>query len=155
MGLSPGLVKVKQGGVTLFAIRRSLLASCASYRPMNDYESALQGWMNKAKPKTQEADGDLFRAKDNAELADALARVRQWVRTRFSLPEDAAILVSEIACDLPGCPPLETAVAFWEGTNRHHFKLFKRASEVAPDDLPYAWMKESLILPEGFDCECC
>jgi hypothetical protein len=128
---------------------------------MTDYEAALQAWMTKsqAKPDADEAEGDLFGAKENAELTAALARVKEWVRARFSLPGDAAIMVSEIACDLPGCPPLETAIAFWTkeaGADvRHHFKLFKRAGEVAPDDLPYAWMKEALILPEGFDCECC
>ena len=122
---------------------------------MNDYEDALQGWMNRAKPAEAEESDDLFSLKRNPELAEALARVKEWVRKRFTLAEDAAILVSEVACNLPGCPPLETAVAFWEGATRHHFKLFKRTAEIAYDDLPYAWMKESLIVPEGFDCECC
>jgi hypothetical protein len=122
---------------------------------MTDYEAALQGWMGQGKPAAEEVEGDLFGGRGNPELAAALARVKEWVRTRFSLPADAAILVSEVACNLPGCPPLETAVAFWEGETRHHFKMFKRAREVGEDDLPYAWMKEALILPEGFDCECC
>ncbi len=81
--------------------------------------------------------------------------MREWTRERFKLPAEAAILVSEIVCKLPGCPPLETAVVFWEGETRHHFKLFKPVEEVAYDNLPYAWMKESLILPEGFGCDCC
>ena len=38
------------------------------------------------------------------EQLGALAQVREWTRARFDLPEDAAILVSEIACGLPGCP---------------------------------------------------
>jgi len=88
-----------------------------------------------------------------------LDRVKEWVRKRFSLAPDAAILVSEVACNLPGCPPLETVIAFWTkdetGDKRHHFKMFKRVAEVAYDDLPYAWMKDSLIVPEGFECECC
>ena len=52
---------------------------------------------------------------------------RAWTRARFALPEDAVILVSEIACGLPGCPPLETVVAFWTDDRRHRFKLFKPA----------------------------
>ena len=43
----------------------------------------------------------------------ALDRVKEWTRVRFKLPQDAAILVTEVACALPGCPPLETVVAFW------------------------------------------
>ena len=94
--------------------------------------------------------------KKRPEHLAALDRVREWTRGRFKLPEDAAILVSEVACALPGCAPLETVIAFWtEGDKRHHFKLFKPVEEVAYDNLPFTWMKESLILPEGFGCECC
>jgi len=53
----------------------------------------------------------------------ALERVKQWTRARFKLAQDAPILVGEIACGLPGCPPLETVVAFWtDGDTRHHFQ---------------------------------
>ena len=84
-----------------------------------------------------------------------LGRVRSWTRERFKLPEDAAILVSEVACALPGCPPLETVVAFWVDETRHHFKLFKRAEEVVCDDLPFSWLKDSLADPRDIVCECC
>jgi hypothetical protein len=86
----------------------------------------------------------------------ALARVREWTRARFGLPDDAAILVTELACGLPGCPPLETVVAFWtEPARRHQFKVFKPVQEVVGDDLPLAWLKDSLFVPEGFGCDCC
>jgi len=122
---------------------------------MNDYEKALQGWMSRPNPADADPEDNLLGTNRSPEQAAALARVKEWVRTRFKLAPDVAILVSEVACNLPGCPPLETAVAFWEGESRHHFKMFKRVAEVAYDDLPYAWMKESLIVPEGFECECC
>ena len=87
---------------------------------------------------------------------EALARVREWTRERFKLGGAAAILVTEIACSLPGCPPLETMVAFWtEDAKRHQFKIFKPVREVATDDLPFAWLKDSLFVPEGFGCDCC
>ena len=90
------------------------------------------------------------------ERAQGSERIREWTRERFGLPEDAMIFVSEIACGLPGCPPLETAVAFWtpDGT-RHHFKIFKPANEVVEADLPFAWMKDALAVPEGWECDCC
>ena len=76
------------------------------------------------------------------EYLQALDRVKEWTRSRFKLPEDAAILVTEVVCALPGCPPLETVVAFWtDADTRHHFKVFKPVAEVAPDDLPPAWLK--------------
>lgn len=125
----------------------------------SDYDAALSVWFSKPadtrEPRSEDADG-LFGAREqSAEQAQALERVREWVRERFKLSAEAAILVSEVACNLPGCPPLETVVAFWENEQRHHFKLFKKVEEVAYDNLPFAWMKESLIVPEGFGCECC
>ncbi len=94
--------------------------------------------------------------KKSPEQLQALDRVAAWTRVRFKLPEDAAVLVSEIACSLPGCPPLETVVAFWtEGDKRHHIKFFKSAVDVVEDDLPPVWMKNALIVPEDFGSECC
>src|SRR5215831_11564621 len=67
------------------------------------------------------------------EYLQALDRVKEWTRSRFRLPEDAAILVTEVACALPGCPSLETVVAFWtDADTRHHFKVFKRVEESCP-----------------------
>jgi nitrate reductase delta subunit len=66
----------------------------------------------------------------------ALEKVRAWTRRRFKLPVEAAILVSEVACRIPGCPPLETVVAFWTvGEQRHQFKLYKPLVEVTYDDI--------------------
>jgi hypothetical protein len=86
----------------------------------------------------------------------AIDRVRDWTRERFKLSGDAAIMVTEVTCALPGCPPLETVVAFWTASDtRHHFKVFKPVAEVVEDDLPPSWMKNALIVVEGFGCECC
>ena len=94
--------------------------------------------------------------KKSPEHLQALDRVKEWTRERFKLSQETAILVSEIACTLPGCPPLETVVAFWTADEaRHHFKLFKPVEEVLNDDLPFAWLMNSLAVPEGYDGECC
>ena len=93
--------------------------------------------------------------KKSPEHGAALARVREWTRARFNLPDEAAILVAEVACMLPGCPPLETVVAFWADERRHHFKIFKPVADVVYDDLPFAWLKDALVVPEGFECDCC
>jgi nitrate reductase delta subunit len=87
--------------------------------------------------------------------AAAAERVRQWTRERFALPEDAAVMVAEVSCTVPGCPPLETVLAFWTDNTRHHFKVFKPVAEVVADDLPPAWLKSALAEVEGIGCECC
>ena len=94
--------------------------------------------------------------KKRPDQAVAAERLKAWTRERFKLADDAAILVAEVACAVPGCPPIETVVAFWtEGDRRHHFKVFKPVAEVAPDDLPPAFMKNALADIEGIDCDCC
>jgi hypothetical protein len=86
----------------------------------------------------------------------AIGQVRDWTRTRFSLQPEDAVLVSELECAVPGCPPLETVVAFWTAdATRHHFKIFKPVAEIVEDDLPYAWLKQSLAFIEGEGCDCC
>src|SRR5262245_27783192 len=85
----------------------------------------------------------------------ALDRVREWTRERFRLDAETAILTAEVACAVPGCPPVETVIAFWDGGRRHHFKVFKPVAEVENDDLPPAFMKAALAVPEDFVCSCC
>ena len=85
----------------------------------------------------------------------ALDRVKESTRARFRLPESAVIMVSEITCTVPGCPPLETVVVFWtQDQTRHHFKVFKRAKEIVDDDLPFSWMQKALAASLD-DAGCC
>ncbi len=85
----------------------------------------------------------------------ALERVREWTRARFKLADDETVMVSEIACSVPGCPPIETHVVFWTPAGRHHFNIFKPLAEATNDDLPPAFMKNALVAAEGADLECC
>jgi len=121
---------------------------------VTEYADALQRWLS-GERKTAPRGAMRGFAKKSPEHLAALERVRTWTRERFKLCDDAAILVAEVACGLPGCPPLETVVAFWADEKRHHFKVFKPIAEVVPDDLPVAWLKSALVVPEGTDCECC
>jgi hypothetical protein len=86
---------------------------------------------------------------------DALERLEQWTRERFSLGDRDVVMVTETSSSLPGFPPRETQVGFWiaDGT-AHHFRVFKPATEVTQDDLPPTWMRSALA-GDGFDCECC
>jgi nitrate reductase delta subunit len=127
-------------------------------RLVSDYQSALAAWLKGQNPDRAPMP-ESFRIasawKKSPEHYAALDRVKGWTRERFGLPEDSAIMVAEISCSVPGCPPLETAIAFWtEGDRRHQFKVFKPVAEVVEDDLPPAWLKDALVAGEddGFDC---
>jgi hypothetical protein len=94
-------------------------------------------------------------AKRSPEHLDRLNRVREWTRSRFALPEQASIVVAEMACAVPGCPPRETVIVFWIDDRRHHIKLFKPVVEVSEEDLPPAWLMPSLAASDALDCDCC
>jgi hypothetical protein len=83
---------------------------------------------------------------------DAADRVRDWTRLRFALADDDTVMVSEIACGVPGCPPIETHVVFWTALGRHHFNVFKPLAEVSEDDLPPAFMKNAMLALEDIGC---
>jgi hypothetical protein len=85
----------------------------------------------------------------------ALDRLREWTRSRFALASDTTVMASEVSCGVPGCPPIETHVVFWTSLGRHHFKLFKPATQVTEADLPPAFMKDAIIALEGADADCC
>jgi nitrate reductase delta subunit len=93
--------------------------------------------------------------KKSPERLQVIERLAEWTRERFRLPKEATVFVSEIACPLPGCPPLETVVAFWIAEQRYQFKLFKPVAEVVVDDLPFAWLREALAVQEGVGGDCC
>jgi hypothetical protein len=128
---------------------------------MSEYQAALKAWQS---GRSAPGDGgpmpEAFRIgpafRNDPGHTAALDRVRAWTRERFSLPDETAILVAQVSCNLPGCPPLETVVAFWTGTGtRHQFKLFKPVAEVVADDLPPPWMKTALIVDVESGFECC
>ncbi len=39
-----------------------------------------------------------------------LDQIRYWMRQNFGFPKDAPIVVKEVPCVKPGCPPIETAI---------------------------------------------
>jgi hypothetical protein len=87
---------------------------------------------------------------------EAVERLKDWTRGRFTLGPGDVVVVSEIARSLPGFPLLETVVGFWTACGtRHHFKVFKSVEEVLESDLPPAWLKDALAASEGIECECC
>jgi len=87
---------------------------------------------------------------------EAATRVKRWTRERFSLSSDITLLVSEVESAAPGFPPLATVVVFWTPERKHyHWRVFKPLQEVREDDLPPAWYRDALEVPEGAQCSCC
>ncbi len=73
--------------------------------------------------------------KKDADRSAEQERVLAWTRERFKLDDEETIMVSQLPCSDPGCPPVETHVVFWTQAGRQHFKIYKPLAEVAADDL--------------------
>jgi hypothetical protein len=94
--------------------------------------------------------------RQGADHSQAFDRIAAQTRIRFKLGDEAVVLVAELACTLPGCPPIDTVVVFWTAQGvRHRFKIFKPAPQVTEEDLPYGWLMRALAAPEGIDEDCC
>jgi len=98
---------------------------------------------------------EIMRSRKRGVDATALDRVRDWTQARFKLADEETVMVSEVACGVPGCPPIETHIVFWSPAGRHHFKVFKPLAAVVEDDLPPAFMKNALLWVEGLEYSCC
>ncbi len=62
----------------------------------------------------------------------AVSQLKAWVVSACRLGEDVTVMVSELRCREPGCPPLETVVAVMPGPGlRWQHTFHKAAADVA------------------------
>jgi hypothetical protein len=78
---------------------------------------------------------NLFDLKPAANTAKIL-QIQCWVRDRLDLDAEIIVMVSELRCSEPGCPPLETMIAVLDGPGRRRqFKFHKPIADVTQDDI--------------------
>jgi hypothetical protein len=78
----------------------------------------------------------LFDPREDQGRTAAIRRLKQRSRVLFHAGEDDAVVVSELACTEPECPPIETVIALLRaGHKPHQIKVHKPAVEVTEDDL--------------------
>jgi hypothetical protein len=66
--------------------------------------------------------------------------VKEWVRAAAGAPDDATIVVTELACSEPGCPPYEVVMAVLRpGTPPVQKKLHKRLAELSREEVTRLW----------------
>ena len=65
-----------------------------------------------------------------------IAQLKSWVQQQLSLPDDAVVMVSELRCSEPGCPPLETVIAVLDGPgSKRQYKFHKGVGDVTRKDI--------------------
>ncbi|GAA0895014.1 MULTISPECIES: hypothetical protein [Streptomyces] len=76
-----------------------------------------------------------------------LRELRQSVRRLLGLDDDTAVVIRQLACAEPGCPPLETVIAVLPMNGQaRRWALHTTAEEITEDDLRTALLTPS---PEG------
>ncbi|MEM9563530.1 MAG: hypothetical protein AAGA93_12975 [Actinomycetota bacterium] len=65
---------------------------------------------------------------------EAVARVRAWVRSEIE-DDETTVLVTELACTEPGCPPLETVIGLLSDGGQVQHKLHKPLADVTKADI--------------------
>jgi hypothetical protein len=71
-----------------------------------------------------------------------IAAIKEWAAEVFRLPADSTVMIAELRCTEPGCPPLETVIAILDrpGQPRQH-KIHKALSDVTFADVLDAAVK--------------
>ena len=71
---------------------------------------------------------------------ESIRSIKQWVREVLALAEDERVMVSELACHEPGCPPVETVVVVLRGARDTVMRKFHRpAHELTRAEVEAAW----------------
>lgn len=65
----------------------------------------------------------------------ASARVKAWVAAALGPDDERTILVTELACTEPGCPPVETVIALLQEGEPQRWKLHKPVATVTEHDV--------------------
>ena len=65
-----------------------------------------------------------------------IAQVKEWAAEIFRLGADVSVLVTELRCTDPGCPPLETVIAILsESGPPRPFKIHKAIADLTFADI--------------------
>ncbi len=88
-----------------------------------------------------------FRPGNPATPNPQLRELKETVRTLLGLDDDTAVMIRQLACTEPGCPPLETVVAVlpMNGPARR-WTLHRPTEQITEDDLRTALLSPA---PEG------
>ena len=63
-------------------------------------------------------------------------QIKEWAGELLAPGEEVTILVSELACSEPGCPPVETVIALFRGREEpRKFHIHRPAAEVTREDI--------------------
>lgn len=81
---------------------------------------------------------NLFAGRPKPDI-EHVERIKCWARTTWHVPEDAFVMVTELECREPDCPPIEAVVAvLQEGEPTKQYTIHKTIAEILEADLSTA-----------------
>src|ERR1700741_3660775 len=75
---------------------------------------------------------------------DRRSEFQAWVRRVLNLEDDAVVMISELRCSEPGCPPLETVIAVLGGPRQGRPGAFPKADRADRSSQPRIGCLENL-----------
>jgi len=72
----------------------------------------------------------------------AATRARRWVREALGLDEGTVVLVRQLACHEPGCPPVETVLAVLHEGGTVARTVHRPVADLTYDDVHTAFTRE-------------
>ncbi len=72
---------------------------------------------------------------DNTDRRQATRALKQLARELLDLDDETTVMVTELQCSEPGCPPIETVIAVLRVGEREQIKIHKPLAEVTRDDV--------------------
>ncbi|KKX25654.1 hypothetical protein [Rhizobium sp. LC145] len=81
-------------------------------------------------------------ARNGPSVVSSARSIKLWARKLLSLPDEAVVSVSELACHVPGCPPKETVMLVMQGGRTMQVSIHKAMREVRLQDLAAALVSD-------------
>ena len=67
---------------------------------------------------------------------DLVQQVKAWVREALQVGDDTTLMVTELRCTEPDCPPVETVIALMETAQAgRQYKVHKPLSDITRSDV--------------------
>jgi len=68
--------------------------------------------------------------------SQATQQVKTWALDVLQLGEDTSLMVTELRCTEPGCPPIETVIALLKPSHpTQQYKIHKPVADITLDDV--------------------
>lgn len=78
-------------------------------------------------------------ARNGPSVINSARAIKSWAREVFTLPKEAVVSVSELACHVAGCPPKETVILVMQGAGTIQVSIHKAMKDVTEDDVAQAF----------------